>query len=85
MSSAQGRPERGLNLAERLALRPTEAARAIGVSERTLRQLLPRIPHLREGGVVLIPVRALERWLEAEARAQGSAVDTAVAEILRDS
>jgi excisionase family DNA binding protein len=57
-------------LSERLALRPAEAARALGVSERTLRTLLPRLPHVRLSGTVLLPVRDLERWLHEQARAE---------------
>ena len=76
-------PER-LDLAGRLALRPWEAAAALGISERTFRDLLPRIPHLRteEGGAVLIPVRALEKWLEEQARAEGTRADRVAGEIL---
>ena len=29
--------------------------------------MLPELPHIRRGGVVLLPVRAMERWLDAEA------------------
>ncbi len=40
---------------ERLALRPKEAAEALGIGERTLRQILPELPHVRIGGAVLLP------------------------------
>ncbi len=43
-------------LSTRLALRPVEVAKFLGVSERTLHQMLPGLPHLRVGGVVLLPV-----------------------------
>ena len=56
-----------LNLDSRLALRPAEAARALGISERTFRSLLPRIPHIRLDGAVLIPRKALEVWLDEKA------------------
>ena len=71
-------------LAGRLALRPAEAARALGLSERTFRDLLPRIPHFRteEGGAVLIPIRALEKWLEEQAQAEGSRANRVAGEIL---
>jgi hypothetical protein len=59
-----------LALSERLALRPREAAAALGLSERALRSLLPRLPHFREGAAVLIPVDGLRRWLEERARAE---------------
>jgi len=77
------RPAR-LALADRLALRPAEAAQALGVSERKLRQLLPRLPHVRLDGVVVIPVDPLRRWLAEHAEAQGSRVDAAVAEVLAE-
>ena len=38
------------------ALRSAEAAEAQGIGERTLRQILPELPHVRIGGVVLLPV-----------------------------
>jgi len=73
-----------LDLANRLALRPAEAATALGLGERTLRDLLPRIPHLRteEGGAILIPVRALEKWLEEQVQAEGSRAYRVAGEIL---
>ena len=48
-----------------LALRPREAARAIGISERLLwsRTRAGEIPHVRVGRCVLYPVAALEQWL----------------------
>lgn len=67
---------------ERLALRPKEAAEALGVSERKLRELTPELPHIRRGGVLLFPVAALRRWLEEKARTGGE-VDAAVDEILK--
>jgi hypothetical protein len=43
------------SFADRIALRPPEAAKLLGVSERKLRQMLPRLRCVvREGGVVLI-------------------------------
>jgi excisionase family DNA binding protein len=60
----------GIDLAGRLALRPPEAARALGLSERTFRSLLPTLPHVRTGGAVLIPVEALRRWLESQCAMQ---------------
>lgn len=57
----------------RLALRPREAARALGVCEKTLWSLTRagRVPHLRIGTAVIYPVADLERWLaERAAEAQ---------------
>jgi hypothetical protein len=71
-------------LSERLALRPSEAAAAIGLSERAFRSHLPRVPHLRLGGVVVIPVEGFRRWLEEQARVQVDRAEQAAAEILRD-
>ena len=84
MDAQAGKPPARLALADRLALRPAEAARALGLSERTFRDLLPRIPHFRTevGGAVLIPVRALETWLEEQAQAEGSRADRVAGEIL---
>ena len=59
--------EERLCLEDRLALRPAEAARALGIGERTLRALLPKIPHIRLDSAVLIPKKMLERWLEERA------------------
>ncbi len=62
------------SLADRLALRPREAAKALGLSERAFRALLPRLPHVRAGGAVLVPVEALRRWLEEQAKAEREAL-----------
>ena len=70
-------------LANRLALRPEEAARALGVSERTLRRLGPKLPRIRDGGTVLYPVEGLREWLRREAQAEGDRIDRAVRETLR--
>ena len=71
-----------LLLGTRLALRPREAAEALGVSERTLRKMLPQLPHVRRGGVVLLPVEALRRWLEEQAQSEGSRADAIVQDVL---
>ena len=56
-------------LADRLALRPREAAQMLGISERLLRTVLPELPHVRVGGAVLLPVDGLREWLTEEAKA----------------
>jgi hypothetical protein len=73
-------PRPVLDLRGRLALRPREAAEALGISERKLRELLPELPCVRRGAV-MIPVSMLHDWLLA-ARVEGERVDAAVAEIL---
>jgi len=52
-----------------LALRPKEAAQALGVSARTLWAWTAarEIPHLRRGAVLLYPVADLQRWLSEQA------------------
>ncbi len=73
-----------INLSTRLALRPKEAALALGISERTLRGLLPELPHFRRGGVVMIPVRPLEDWLKDQSKAEQSATDEIANEIMSE-
>ena len=54
----------------RLALRPREAAKALGVGERLLFDLTKRgeIPHLRLGNKCIVyPVDALREWLAEQA------------------
>lgn len=55
-----------------LAMRPREAAAALGISERLLwdwtRQGL--VPHVRIGGVVVYPTDALRDWLRKQAEAE---------------
>lgn len=48
-----------------LALRPREAAKALGIGQRLLWSLTNQglIPHLRLGRAVVYPVAELERWL----------------------
>ena len=67
----------------RLALRPKEAAEALGISERTLRAILPRLSTVRVGNAVLIPIDALREWLRQEARSTTDSVDATVNEALR--
>jgi len=52
-------------LTPRIALRPKEAAEALGVSDRTLRKWMKDedLPFLRVAGVVLVPTAGLEEWL----------------------
>ncbi len=72
-----------IRLADRLALRPKEAAKALGIGERTLRQLLPELPHVRVGGVVLLPVEGLQAWLREQAKAERSRAETVADEVVK--
>ena len=74
--------EEPLHLAGRLALSVSEAAAAIGVSERHFRTILGEIPHLYVGKRVVIPVQPLQDWLRARAQVEGNRVDEAVKEIM---
>lgn len=60
-----------------LALRPRDAARSLGVSERTLWGLTKqgRVPFVRIGKAVRYPVHLLRKWLEEQAQAAEVASD----------
>ena len=70
------------DLTGRLALRPKEAAEALGISERKLREMLPELPHVRLDGVVMLPVKALDSWLAERATAEQGRVAAVVDEVL---
>jgi len=75
---------RAVRLDQRLALRPREAAAALGISQRAFRSLLPQLPHVRLDGTVLIPTKLLERWLEERATAQTHDADALAESIVYD-
>ena len=65
------KPIATVELVRRLAYRPAEAAQALGVGETKLAELLRKgLPHVRTGGIILIPVGAVEDWLAEQAEAQ---------------
>ncbi len=70
------------HLSQRIALSVSEAADAVGVSERHLRKLLPEIPHMHIGGRVVIPVKEFEAWLGEQVKAESVEPDRIVDEIL---
>ena len=74
--------DKPLALSDRLGLRPAEVARVLGLSERSVRQILPELPHLRIGSSVVIPVEPLREWLREQAKNQQGRVDSVVAEVL---
>jgi len=78
------RPETAVRLAERAALTIPEAARAVGVSERLMRTLLPEIPHCRLGNRVVIPVSLLDEWLRKRAEEEQNVVGKAANDILEE-
>lgn len=67
------------HVSSQLALRPREAAKALGISPRTLWSWTKRglVPHVRVGNgrrqVVLYPVAQLQAWMAA--RAAGPAAE----------
>ena len=64
-------PDLPANMQIRVALRPAEAANALGVSPRTLQTWTRRgiIPSMKIDGVVLYSVDALREWLASAATA----------------
>ena len=63
MARSSRRPQ--IHPADRLALRPEEAAAAVGLSEGAFRRyLLPRCPKWYAGRSVRIPRQAFERFVE---------------------
>ncbi len=56
----------------RLALRPKEAARALGIGERKLWEITADrtsgIPHVRLGRAIVYPTRDLAEWLAQRAK-----------------
>ena len=59
-----------IRLMDRLALSVEEAAKAIGVSERHLRTVLPEIPHFHIGRRVAIPIDLRREWLRQRGEAE---------------
>ncbi len=59
-----------LTTAKRLALRPKEAAKALGISERLLwtKTNCNEIPHCRIGRAIVYPVDLLREWLAQQTK-----------------
>ena len=57
-----------------LAMRPREAAKALGISERLLWEWTNKgvVPHVRLGKVILYPVDSLREWLKEQAQTAGN-------------
>lgn len=64
-------PDSSGNAPQRLGLRPREAAKMLGISERHLwsKTKAGEVPHFRLGRRVIYPVAGLERWLTEQATA----------------
>ncbi|HPM22944.1 MAG TPA: helix-turn-helix domain-containing protein [Phycisphaerae bacterium] len=61
------------NTTPRLALRPKDATKALGIGPRLLWSMTNRgeIPHVRMGRAVVYPVDELRRWLSEQAQKKG--------------
>lgn len=70
-SSSTDIVETPVDLRSRVALRPSEAAAAMGISPRTLAQMLAdrrcTLPRTKIGNVVLIPCDGLRAWIAEQA------------------
>jgi hypothetical protein len=65
MSRRADRPHAAI---PRLALRPSEAAAACGVSEDHFREeIAPNLRWVRQGRVKLVAISEIERWLDENA------------------
>ena len=75
MSDLPSTDERGVNGSQHqpLAVRPKEAAKLLGISERLLwsKTNAGEIPHMRIGKAILYPVDLLRDWLSDGARKRG--------------
>lgn len=71
-----------LVLGSRLGLRPSEAAAALGISERSLRKILPELPYTRLGTSIVIPVDALQHWLAERVSSRDQQAERTAQEIL---
>ena len=71
MNSVDNSSETGKVTVPTLALRPKDAARALGIGERKLWDItadrMSGIPYLRVGKAVLYPVDELRAWLSKQA------------------
>jgi excisionase family DNA binding protein len=82
---AKVKPIPQLRLSERLTLRPKEAAAALGISERTLREWMRNedLPYLKVDRSILIPIPELNEWMKERLKTQEN-TDALADEILND-
>lgn len=64
------------NCIPRLTLRKREAAKALGICERTLHEITKNgdIPHFRIGRAVIYPISGLNDWINSKAKQKGGEV-----------
>ena len=82
MSEAKNSPQ--IDLDTRLALGVKEAAAALGVSEKAVREMRSELPAVSFGRRVLYPVRELREWLSRRVEEEQSAIDRVTKEVLDD-
>ena len=75
-------PKRKLDLSGRLAPSIPEAAQALGVSEKHLRNLRCELPVVHLGGRLVVPIDALREWLRAKVKTEECRVDAIAREII---
>ena len=83
VQGVQEDPER-VELATRFAVTAAELARALGISERLVRDHQAEFPHLWIGNRVLFPVDGVREWLRKRAEATQGAADSLADEILKE-
>lgn len=77
------RPSQPLDLRGRIGLSFSEAAAALGVSERHLRSMRRELPVAQLGGKLVLPVDSLREWLRHRAEQGTAKTEAAVGEILK--
>jgi len=77
--TVQARKPPELITTDRLAVRPVEAAKALGIGQRKLWELTKAgvIPHIKLGTCTLYPVDELRAWLRASTTRRGLPNDLA--------
>lgn len=79
---AEERLPPSLDLEQRVALRPAEAARVLGISPRHLKKYIRELPTVRFGNAVLIPLEPLKDFLRARARMNDERSDGELADLI---
>ena len=72
-STASAQPDHDNEAPLKLALRPREAARALGLSSRKLWSMTAsgEVPHVRLGRAILYPIDSLREWLARQVEGKG--------------
>ena len=86
MSDETPRPsaEPALALADRLALRPKQAASALSLSEAAFRRVAPEIPCVRRGKIKLYRPETLDAWLRKNERSDAETAEAIADQLLAD-